>query len=1198
MALFSAFFAFSLSAQCASSSASNEHRRANAASSSAFPRLRKPPPPPPPPFLSVNMADAAAAALGASLAGILSKHKQQTISIKAARSWQFRAKRGVNDSWAKIAKKKSLSGAASSSTSSSDLLQIPEANTAAGNAGGDEHANAVARQERKLRYEKQKAEEKTRADALRAKIVSEVSAFDMDDSVTFDELFAREVVKAVDSLRTRQESDSDSSSDDDDDGGGGDKRQSGKSSKGKASALSLKKKQRRLSVSMSGLVKGAMSASGSVAGANNTASSDSESGNKRKKADVSALIHSVFWHIFSALERRRARPLETFRKFDADESGTITRREFLAGCNSMGYELSHTESKLIFETLDADGSGELDYRELVQHIKRAGRRGAPKNLKQHHSRTKHHHSSKDSASTSDNGGALPRLRRLHPGRAEKLSLYQRGLINDAKPNLAKKQSKADPTVDILGFGLRIPGAPDSKVYCRRADVLVARGLSLCEVGAFTEAASNFTAAINIDSHHYNAQVHLAHTLWRTNQPESALVHFLACQTIRPRSANAPFNCGVVQYRVGDLESAKASFQKALDLHHESVRRRLKNQPMPGDDVGPQAAHNLVLVERRLGTYAADTPAERRDATQRRRARELRDALQRWLSRGAIRGRDKLVDDALDRLKNAGRWPLPTAFEYSTATARKYIRGEKMLWSEAQEAKEHERMHERQAVHARHHQIHHLHEQLREQGASVEDSVFSSDGESSDEEDEDARDKRLEREYVMAVIHSLVSGEDQWDAFPMSQFKAEIRLKDNVANPHLSWAVVKARLLGGGASGGDRSGRKVVGGTTDASKNVGAASAEVSARTIPPTAEARAKRHELRKALLTTPEERTMHQIELLVRGSEYFPFLSRFSSNDLRSIWRVMRHGFVGQGETLLKEGFTPSTLNIIMSGRCWLRKKVDHECGKSRMMTLDAAEAGESVGEDELRRRLPMRTSVVASQDLEVLKLTQDEYIQTIGVVNRRDSYAKEDIIQRSRVFDGFQKDDGEIPRLALLAQRRYYKRGDVVAEIGKPASVMYLIVRGLVDAVRPVEHKTSGSKERTEFDIVIATLTFGKCIGASVVLDPFAPRYPATFKCTTAVEMLIIGKEAFDLRKITSGVMSSLERASCRSISIDACMRVIEDKRKHADNRIKVLRNFRYIAPKKLPGGEKKKSRVSKLKRLSPMHIMPVSPITTTKK
>ena len=153
---------------------------------------------------SNSVDDAAAAALGASLAGIITKHKQQTVSIKAARSWQFRARRGVNNSWAKIAKKKSLSGA---------LPSFPEHALAGQPPGADEPTDASIIQERKLRYEKQKAEEKSRGDALRAKIVSEVSMYDMDDSVTFDDLFAREVVKAVDSLRTRQESESESSDD-------------------------------------------------------------------------------------------------------------------------------------------------------------------------------------------------------------------------------------------------------------------------------------------------------------------------------------------------------------------------------------------------------------------------------------------------------------------------------------------------------------------------------------------------------------------------------------------------------------------------------------------------------------------------------------------------------------------------------------------------------------------------------------------------------------------------------------------------------------------------------------------------------------------------------------------------------------------------------------------------------------------------
>ena len=53
------------------------------------------------------MADSAAMdAFASGLSGIIAKHKKETISIKAARSWQFRAKKSVNESWAKVLKKK------------------------------------------------------------------------------------------------------------------------------------------------------------------------------------------------------------------------------------------------------------------------------------------------------------------------------------------------------------------------------------------------------------------------------------------------------------------------------------------------------------------------------------------------------------------------------------------------------------------------------------------------------------------------------------------------------------------------------------------------------------------------------------------------------------------------------------------------------------------------------------------------------------------------------------------------------------------------------------------------------------------------------------------------------------------------------------------------------------------------------------
>ena len=78
-------------------------------------------------------------------------------------------------------------------------------------------------------------------------------------------------------------------------------------------------------MSMSGLVKGALSLTVDAA---NSAGKGDDDQKKKKKKQMSGLIHSVFGTYTQRLSAA-ARPLETFRKFDADESGTITRDEFL-----------------------------------------------------------------------------------------------------------------------------------------------------------------------------------------------------------------------------------------------------------------------------------------------------------------------------------------------------------------------------------------------------------------------------------------------------------------------------------------------------------------------------------------------------------------------------------------------------------------------------------------------------------------------------------------------------------------------------------------------------------------------------------------------------------------------------------------------------------------------------------------------------
>ena len=1085
---------------------------------------------------SAEASEDALAAFANGLSGLIAKHKKETISIKAARSWQFRAKKSVNESWAKVLKKKGTEDA---------LEKVEEEDR-----GRTEAEKKKAAHRRRQKRASRKAEEKAHADGIRATIAAEVEKYDYDLTTNFDELFEKEVVYAVDELRTRGDNDTEGHHDDDGEGeggggsggGGGGGKEINQDKLGKLQKIRDKKRNQSRRGSL-------------LARAGSSFDLNAMADEVDKSNEISKLIHGVFWHIHSALERRRARPLETFRTFDKDESGTITHDEFLAGCGKMGYTISNTESALIFDTLDADGSGELDYRELVQHIKRAGRRGPPEHKDEHRIKRSSHVEETDDGTTKNSNEKkkkMPAQRRLHPGR-NKPTLYQRMLRADTVAlqggsNGKKEVQSLDPTVEVLGYGLRIPPASDSKVYCRRADVLVGRGLALCEIGAFAEAQVQFEQGLDADPSHVQSHMQLASLLFKTNKLDPALTHFRQCVKLCPNWPDPMFNCGVVEHRLSRLHHAKKSFQRTLDLQQQVQRKRKHQRVLPGDDVDTQAAHNLILIERRLGRFRADSATDLRSMKQRRNARKLREALEMWFERG--RGMQS-VEEARARLERGGHWPLPPMFEYSTTTSRKFIRGEDPDWeklrevdSESQENGESEESGERRG-------------RGRGRGSNNNDNgVFGSDDESSEDETEETRELRLHLKYVEHVVQSLVSGAEDWSDFPMSTFKQESRGVDMVSNPHLSWALTKARLLNG----------------NNVLDSVAAVSTSHDSRVVPVNDHEKMEREALRKAIVVDVKDRTLHQIELLVKASRGFPYLSRFNSSDLRAIWKNIKFTSKKRGDVLIKEGDVPQLLMIILDGRCWLRKKIDHACGKSRNMTVGKADEGEAVGEDELRRRLPMRTEAVAAQDMELLTLTRAEYESTVQIVNQRDSGDKEEQLKVSRALEGFNDQGQELKRLALLAQRRHYPNGAVIASIGSSAAELLLVVQGLVHAVRPV-HYASTSKDMKnkktgdEYDVIVATLIQGKVMGASVVLDPFNPRYKLTYKCATAVEVIVLGKEAFELRKVTSGVMMSLERASIRSLSIEACTRVIDDKRKDAFNRTMVLRKLKFIPPRRHP-------------------------------
>ena len=73
--------------------------------------------------------------------------------------------------------------------------------------------------------------------------------------------------------------------------------------------------------------------------------------------------------LFEALSRKCARVIDLFRSWDRDGSATIDLQEFTKALQAMGMQYSDGDMRLIFEHLDADGSGLVDYVELNSRLR-------------------------------------------------------------------------------------------------------------------------------------------------------------------------------------------------------------------------------------------------------------------------------------------------------------------------------------------------------------------------------------------------------------------------------------------------------------------------------------------------------------------------------------------------------------------------------------------------------------------------------------------------------------------------------------------------------------------------------------------------------------------------------------------------------------------------------------------------------------
>ena len=58
-----------------------------------------------------------------------------------------------------------------------------------------------------------------------------------------------------------------------------------------------------------------------------------------------------------------------FRIIDDDGSKTLDLREFTKGCLDFGVDLTKEEIKEIFDTIDKDGSGHIDFDEFLAALR-------------------------------------------------------------------------------------------------------------------------------------------------------------------------------------------------------------------------------------------------------------------------------------------------------------------------------------------------------------------------------------------------------------------------------------------------------------------------------------------------------------------------------------------------------------------------------------------------------------------------------------------------------------------------------------------------------------------------------------------------------------------------------------------------------------------------------------------------------------
>lgn len=89
--------------------------------------------------------------------------------------------------------------------------------------------------------------------------------------------------------------------------------------------------------------------------------------------------NSIFAKIGSILKRARVAPRQAFEHFDTNGDGLLSKDEFFEGLEQMKLnDLTQNEFNIVWDSLDADKSGEVDYNEFCTKLERYGVRNRTK----------------------------------------------------------------------------------------------------------------------------------------------------------------------------------------------------------------------------------------------------------------------------------------------------------------------------------------------------------------------------------------------------------------------------------------------------------------------------------------------------------------------------------------------------------------------------------------------------------------------------------------------------------------------------------------------------------------------------------------------------------------------------------------------------------------------------------------------------